>query len=70
MYHFGTDEWEKLIADVFMLVNLVLRFHYRSKNWVLKIFRMYRATSFFIAVLQKGASAFWEGKEHGPQQKG
>lgn len=50
------------MADVFMLVNLVLKIHFQSRNWFLKILRMYRATTYFVAVTTKGASAFWEGK--------
>ena len=63
MYHFGRNEWDKLLADIVMLVNLVLLIHYQSKNLVFKLFRMYRATSYFIAVMEKGGNAFWEGKE-------
>jgi hypothetical protein len=67
-YHFGLTEFDRFLADVRFLVNMVIIINSRSVA-VLKAMRFYRATTYFIAVRLKGGKAFWYGKEKQAQEK-
>ena len=63
MYEWGDSEWDKLLADSFMLVNSLLRIVNHSSSALLKGLRCYRATTYFLGVHFGGDDSFWEGKE-------
>lgn len=60
MYHEGITAEDKELADLVFLRNLI-RIINRKGGW-LKVFRRYRAMSYYNAVAEAGGAAFWSNK--------
>ena len=73
MYHTGVSDWDKLVADMVLLINLVLAIVPRDaprwrarcpvKTTPVTWWRLKRALVYFLAVRFHGRDAFWAGKE-------
>ena len=61
-YHHGTTEEDRDRADDRFLMNGINLIETKSGNWFSRIARNYRMTSYYTAVAEAGAKAFWVGK--------
>jgi len=62
-YFRGDSEEDRDREDDRFLMNLINLIEHRSSNWFMRVLRSRRAMSYYSAVREKGAAAFWAGKD-------
>ena len=58
MYAWGDSDWDRLVADMIFLINLIFRIQNESKMKFLNPLRYYRAVTYFVFVRTFGGVAF------------